>query len=102
MAINIPVEDFDPDTLVSPGKHAFFLEFCPPGSGENLGIPLLLANGRNVGKTLVVFAGVHGDELEGVQTIHEVFHQLDPDTMSGKVLAVPVANLPAYRAVSRI
>jgi predicted deacylase len=101
MALNIRVEEFNPKGLASPGKSAFFLEFCPPGSGENLGIPLLLANGRMSGKTLVVFAGVHGDELEGVQTIHEVFHQLDPDTMSGKVFAVPVANLPAYRAVRR-
>ena len=99
--VNIRVEQFNPGTFVSPGKGSFFLEFSPPGNGENLGIPVLLASGRSEGKTLVVFAGVHGDELEGVQAIHEVFYTLDPDTMRGKVLAVPVANLPAYRAASR-
>ena len=99
--LRIRVEQFNPGAFVSPGKSSFFLEFCPPGNGENLGIPVLLASGRSSGKTLVVFAGVHGDELEGVQAIHEVFDKLDPDSMRGKVLAVPVANLPAYRAVTR-
>jgi predicted deacylase len=101
MATNINIEQFSFDDAAQVGKHAFFLEISPAGSGEQIGIPLLIANGRQPGKTVVTFAAVHGDELEGVQAIQDVFHQLETDTMSGRLIAVPVANLPAFRAVQR-
>lgn len=101
MAENIAIENFSFDQDVHEGKHAYFLEMCPPGSGEQLGIPLMIANGRKPGKTLVAFAAVHGDELEGVQAIQDVFGGLDTDEMRGRFVAVPVANLPAFRAVQR-
>jgi predicted deacylase len=101
MIKNVRIEDFDPDLSGPPGKEAFFLEISPSTGGQRLGFPLLVARGRGQGKTLVAIAGVHGDEYEGVQAIHEVYHQLNPDEMSGKFLAVPVVNLPAHWAVSR-
>lgn len=102
MATNINIEQFDFDDAAQAGKHAFFLEIAPTGSGDQIGIPLMIANGRQPGKTLVTFAAVHGDELEGVQAIQDVFRELDTDTMSGRFIAVPVANLPAFRAVQRM
>lgn len=101
MATNIEIEQFRFDDVSRVGKHTFFLEISPAGSGEQIGIPLLIANGRRPGKTLVAFAAVHGDELEGVQAIQDVFSQLDTDEMNGRFIAVPVANLPAFRAVQR-
>jgi predicted deacylase len=102
MVVEIPVEEFNPDS-VGPGTvQPFFLHLCRSGNGESLGIPVLVAQGKRPGKTLVVFAGVHGDELEGVQALHEVFLQLDAGALSGRVIAVTVANLPAYRVTTRI
>lgn len=101
MAIHIDIDQFQFDDLSGAGKHSIFLEISPAGSGEQIGIPLLIANGRQPGKTLVTFAAVHGDELEGVQAIQDVFRQLETDAMSGRFIAVPVANLPAFRAVQR-
>ena len=102
MAIYLDVNQFNFEKVQEAGKHSFFLEISPAGSGEQIGIPLLLANGAHPGKTLVVFAAVHGDELEGVQAIHDVFRELETNEMSGRLIAVPVANLPAFRAVQRI
>lgn len=85
---------------VEPGKRSYFLRF-PGDDSESAGFPLLVANGAATGKTLVVFAGVHGDELEGVQAIHDVFRGLDPEAMNGRLIAVPIVNLAAYRAVIR-
>lgn len=101
MIKNVRIEDFDPDSPGSPGKEAFFLETSPWTTGQKLGFPVLLARGKKQGKTLVAVAGVHGDEYEGVQALHEIFHQLNTDDMNGKFLAVPVVNLPAHWAVSR-
>ncbi len=102
MAVQVDIESFDPGAAAQPGKRSFFLELGRPGSGEQFGLPVLWANGAKPGQTLVVIAGVHGDELEGVQAIHDVFRELDPSEMSGRVIAVPVVNVPAHKAVTRL
>lgn len=101
MAIYTDINKFNFADVSETGKHSYFLEITSAGSGEQIGIPLLIANGAKAGKTLVVFASVHGNELEGVQAIHDVFRQLDTDQMSGRLIAIPTANLPAFRAVTR-
>jgi predicted deacylase len=65
-------------------------------------LPLLTARGVAPGPVLAVTAGVHGDEYEGVRAIFDVFEALDPNAMRGMLLAVPVVNPPAHRAVSRV
>ncbi|MBL8239703.1 MAG: succinylglutamate desuccinylase/aspartoacylase family protein [Bryobacterales bacterium] len=64
-------------------------------------LPLLTAEGASAGPVFVVTAGVHGDEYEGVRTIFDFFEDLDTASLSGTILAVPVVNPPAHRAVQR-
>ncbi len=59
-------------------------------------LPVLAVRGTRPGKTLLVSAGVHGDEHEGIRTIFDTFSALDPAQMTGNFLAVPVANPPAF------
>ncbi|MGH2616623.1 MAG: succinylglutamate desuccinylase/aspartoacylase family protein, partial [Thermomicrobiales bacterium] len=72
---------------------------------SHLGGPLvlraLLATGRESGPTLLVVAGVHGDEYEGMDAVRQVFAALDPATMRGAFLGIPVANPLAYAARTR-
>jgi predicted deacylase len=65
-------------------------------------LPVLLTRGAQDGATLVMTAGVHGDEFEGVQAIFEVFDELDPARMRGDLIAVPAANPPAFWHGTRI
>lgn len=76
-------------------KHRFTI---PLGFAD---LPVLLLRGANPGKTLVVSGAVHGDEYEGVRAILETFDELSPADMSGNLLAVPVANPPAFWAGTR-
>ena len=101
IAVEIDIDKFNFADVRDKGKYSYFLEISSTGSGEKNGIPLLIANGAREGKTLVVFAAVHGNELEGVQAIQDVFRQLDTEEMAGRLIAVPVANLPAFRVVTR-
>jgi predicted deacylase len=64
-------------------------------------LPVIVVRGGTAGRTLVVTAGIHGDEYEGVRAIFDVISQLDPETMSGDLICIPVANPPAFWAVSR-
>lgn len=90
---------------IDPSSHArgacydFDLKF--PAGGHILELPVVLLRGAEPGKTLVVTAGVHGDEYEGVRTIFEVLRELDPTAMSGDLLCVPVCNPPAFWQVTR-
>ena len=67
-----------------------------------LSIPVLAARGSRPGKTLVTTAGVHGDEYEGMEAIHRTFAALDPASMTGSFIAVPVVTLPAYWMACRV
>ena len=67
-----------------------------------LSITVLAARGTRPGKTLVTTAGVHGDEYEGMEAIHRTFEAIDPSSMTGTFVAVPVVTLPAYWMACRV
>jgi predicted deacylase len=87
-------EDFHPDRFDHGGKYAFYLELGEPAG--NVSLPVLLVRGSAPGKRLVVSAGVHGDEYEGVRTIFDIYAKADPAKMRGDLLCVSVANPPAF------
>ena len=63
--------------------------------------PVLVVNGRGPGPTLCVTAAVHGDELNGIEMVRRVMHDLDPKSLSGAVIGVPIVNLQGFRRGSR-
>jgi predicted deacylase len=65
-------------------------------------LPVCLVKGIEDGPTLVAFAGVKGDEYEGMRAIIEVHDQLDPGSMKGNFIGVPVVNVPAFWSATRI
>lgn len=86
--------DFEPARFAQGGKFALGLQVV---SGEHrIVIPALLVRGAQTGKTLVAAAGVHGDEFEGVRALLETYREINPREMSGDLVAVPVANPPAF------
>ena len=64
--------------------------------GQTLSMPVLTARGRKDGPTLVVTAGVHGDEYEGMEAIYRTYEALDPDRLKGTFVAVPIVTLTAF------
>jgi predicted deacylase len=92
-------EDFHPNLFARGAKHTLDLEFS--AGGHELRLPVLLVRGAAHGPRLVVTAGVHGDEYEGVHTIFALYQDLEPSRMAGDLLAVPVANPPAFWNLSR-
>lgn len=71
-----------------------------PG-GRTLDIPIIVINGAQPGPCVWVDAVIHGDEPEGTLCCHMVDKELDPATMRGSVVLVPVLNVPAYEAAQR-
>ena len=59
-------------------------------------IEAVLIVGKAEGKTLVVTAGVHGDEYVGIQAVRELLEELQPEKLNGRVIFVPVVNREGF------
>lgn len=89
-------------------------ETIPPGSyrrlswtgtelfeGIRLDSPVLVVNGSRPGPTLCLTAAVHGDELNGIEMVRRVLHNLRPERLAGAVIGVPIVNLQGFKSGTR-
>src|SRR3954467_1383423 len=60
--------------------------------------PVITVTGSNTGPTLFVNAAVHGGEYPAIEAVIRLGKMLDPKTISGTVILMPVLNLPAFRS----
>lgn len=63
--------------------------------------PVLVVNGSKPGPNLCLTGAVHGDELNGIEIIRRTIYDLEPDKLSGRVIGVPIVNLPGFQQGSR-
>lgn len=64
-------------------------ELPVPGGGS---FYVTLFRGANPGKTLVVTAGVHGCEYNGIEALRSLREELNPKLLHGQVILVPLIN----------
>jgi predicted deacylase len=69
--------------------------------GVPVSTPVLVVNGALPGPTLCLTAAVHGDELNGVEIVRRVMHQIVPNKLSGALIGVPIVNVQGFRRASR-
>jgi len=95
------MERFDLDRLRPGSRDSFVLPIMRLPDGGELNLPVLAATGQADGPTLTVLAGVHGDEYEGIRAIPQIFRAFDLAELRGRLIMVPVCNVPAYRTATR-
>ena len=87
---------------VAPGdKRRLFLRSSESFTGSDSELPVLVTRGATPGPTVCLIAGIHGDELNGIEIVRKVVEGLTPRRISGMVVAVPIANLHGFRRSSR-
>jgi len=64
-------------------------------------ISVWVAHGASQGPALCLTAGIHGDEINGVEIARRVFASLDPAGMRGSVIILPMINLSGIRGGER-
>lgn len=62
-------------------------------TGTPVDLTIVVAHGRYPGPTVWMDAAIHGDELNGIRIIRDVMRRVDPKTLRGTILAVPVVNV---------
>ncbi len=58
-----------------------------------LTLPLEVIRGARPGPTVWLSAGIHGDELNGLEIVRRVLDQVSPEQLAGTLLAAPIINV---------
>jgi predicted deacylase len=72
------------------------IRFASPLLAE-LELPCFDVRGDDDGPTLALIAGVHGCEYSSIAAVGEVVRRLEQADLAGRVRALPVGNLSAFR-----
>ena len=84
-------------TPVHPGDTAEIqLKVSESYTAEAVSVPVTVVRGARRGPTLFLTATIHGDELNGVGIIRDLLNDAPLDKLAGTLVAVPVANVPAF------
>src|SRR5215469_7418722 len=60
--------------------------------------PVISVTGAKPGPMLFVNAGVHGGEYPAIEAVIRLSKTLNPKKIAGRVILMPVLNLPAFRS----
>jgi len=87
---------------VRPGlQRAVSLPITRLVTGAEVDLPVRVVHGREDGPTVWINAAIHGDEAVGVEVVRQVLADLDPKTLRGTLIAVPIVNVLGFMSGSR-
>ena len=86
---------------LTPGRHRLAVHLSRDAASRPIAVPVVVDKGAEPGLTMGITAALHGDELNGIPTIHRLLERVDPATLRGTIVAVPIANVPGYLANQR-
>ena len=95
------VDSLDMAALARGTRQVFRLRIDELDTDATMSIPVNVVVGAAAGPTVAAVAGVHGDEVEGVLALLELWEELQPELLAGTLVVVPVANPPAFAAHRR-
>lgn len=87
---------------VSPGKSKFVkitIDRLP--TGTLIDIPVYVFNAKKPGPVVLVQAGLHGDEVNGIEIVRRMLRDGDFKVEAGAVIAVPILNIFGFIHYSR-
>ena len=85
------------DVTAEPGRMASGRLVIAPGSDdEGTFVPVTVVRGARPGPVLALVAGVHGSEYSPILALQRLRGLVDPAAVSGTLVMVHVANLPAF------
>jgi predicted deacylase len=88
--------------IASSSRCEEWLEVFELIDGSPLKIPVIVVNGSRKGPVVYIGAGVHGDEINGVNSVIRALNEVDAAKLTGKIIAVPVQNPLAFRNRERL
>lgn len=78
-----------------PGERAYGVNTFPV-QGQPYPLSMWLINGAHDGPTMLITAGVHAAEYASIAAALDLGRALDPATLAGRVIVVPVLNVAGF------
>lgn len=86
----------------APGIVKGTLKIGETPAGVPIDAPVVIVRGEQAGPVMWMHGCVHGNEYCGTFIIHEFVAGLDPKTLKGTVVAIPVLNVTAFQTKRRM
>ncbi|WP_117235118.1 succinylglutamate desuccinylase/aspartoacylase family protein [Vibrio maerlii] len=83
------------------GEHKFWFAVATDAVGHPQTLPLRVFKGHRPGKRIMITAGIHGDEQNGILTAQQIARDLVGQEIAGCVTIVPAVNLSGIARHSR-
>jgi predicted deacylase len=82
---------------VAPGESKSGYLSVPEKEGVSTFVPVTIIHGSKKGKVLALVAGVHGYEYPPILALYRLKKKIDPRSLSGTLIIVHIANIPAFQ-----
>jgi predicted deacylase len=87
---------------VAPGqREKLAFDVMPSFVDSLVNTQVIALRGQTPGLTLCITAGIHGDELNGVEIARRILASVDPHTLAGTLIVVPIVNASGFRSGQR-
>src|SRR5215471_1551245 len=80
----------------APGQKANGYLQVPAGADAGTNIPVVVVNGAQPGPILALVTGAHGTEYVSIVAVEKLIADLDPATISGTVILIPLVNIASF------
>ena len=87
---------------IAPGKTVrLSIEVAKLHTNTPIQVPVIVSHAKKAGPTLLLLAGVHGDEINGVEAIRRIIRENHHKPDKGTVICIPVFNIFGFLNLSR-
>jgi len=83
------------------GKAVLDLEVAKLHTRTTVKVPVIVERSKQTGPVLLLLAGMHGDEVNGVGIVREIIEQKLNKPLIGTIICIPVFNIFGYLIESR-
>jgi hypothetical protein len=95
------IDRLDIGDLPSGSVQRFWFRAADNVLGQPWLVPVIVIKGAKPGPRLLVTAGIHGDELNGIDVIHRIAEATDAAVLAGTLVLVPGLNTPGLLQSTR-
>ena len=87
---------------VSPGDSKIInFSFAKLYTSTNVEIPIIIERAKEPGPTILLTAGIHGDEINGVEIVRQVIASKINKPTRGTIICIPILNIFGFLNASR-
>jgi predicted deacylase len=86
--------------VATPGKVVYGQLAVPAGSDAATTIGVAVINGAKPGKVVAFVSGAHGTEYASVVALTRLIARINPATLSGTVIVVPLLNVASFEQMT--